>query len=108
MRQQGILHNPIALYNSYNYQEDTMININSKHRITGVRLGKNILITLVLAGLCLAGCTRKLETRYDNGQLKEKYAVKKDAEGNYIKQGIYESWYENGQKKQKGTFKDDK
>jgi hypothetical protein len=50
-------------------------------------------------------CSRKLETRYDNGQLKEKYALRKDSEGNYIKHGKYVSWYENGEKKQEGEFK---
>lgn len=46
-----------------------------------------------------------METRYDNGQLKEKYALRKDSEGNYIKHGKYISWYENGEKKQEGEFK---
>ena len=67
-------------------------------RISGVTI--NVIITFLIGTVWLSGCTRKIETRYDSGQLKEKYAVKKDAEGNYIKDGAYVSWYEGGQKKQ--------
>ena len=75
------------------------------------RQKKGTIISILLAfliGSYLIGCTRKLETRYDNGQLKEKYEVRKDNEGNYIKHGSYVSWYEEGQKKQEGFYKNNK
>jgi len=65
-------------------------------------------LLMLMASFYGAACSRKLETRYDSGQLNEKYEVKKDAAGNYVKHGSYGSWYENGKQKQEGTFKDDK
>ena len=51
-----------------------------------------------------------VETRYSNGQIKEKYTTKKaensiqDCSGNIIKEGLYESWYLNGMKESEITF----
>jgi len=58
--------------------------------------------------LCLTGCLKKLETRYDDGQLKEQYEVRKNKVGSYIKHGKYIRCYENGKKQQEGIFKNDK
>jgi len=51
------------------------------------------------------GCGGSEEKKvfYDNGNLKEKYYVKK-IDDNFLKHGEYLSWHENGMKKQKGAY----
>lgn len=46
-----------------------------------------------------------IETKFANGQLKERYEIKTDNQGNEMYNGLYEAWYESGQLKAKGEFK---
>lgn len=46
----------------------------------------------------------KRETKYENGQLQEKFFVKQTKDGSYIKDGDYKSWYENGQNEDVGKY----
>jgi antitoxin component YwqK of YwqJK toxin-antitoxin module len=48
-----------------------------------------------------------IQTNYWNGQLKNKTYTKNDTLGNWIYNGVSESYYKNGQLKSKGSFKDD-
>jgi hypothetical protein len=61
------------------------------------------LIVLFLFCLFCSGLEKR-ESKYDNGQIKESFLVRKDSEGNYIKEGLYTSWYLNGQKKSEKTY----
>ena len=90
------------------WRDEAMTVVNERRKVMPVLSGKNAGVVCLIAIVSLFGCTRKLETRYDSGKLKEKYAVRKNAEGTYVKHGDYISWYESGQKKQEGTFKNDK
>lgn len=49
--------------------------------------------------------SQNIECKYDNGQTKEKYFVKKDSRGNFIKHGLYQSWHQNGMLEQSGKYK---
>jgi len=79
-----------------------------RRRMMLLPTGTSLLLAFFITLVCLAGCTRKLETRYDSGNIKERYAVQRNAEGKYVKHGEYVCWYENGSKKQEGMFKDAK
>jgi antitoxin component YwqK of YwqJK toxin-antitoxin module len=48
-----------------------------------------------------------IQTNYWSGQLKNKTYTKNDSLGNWIYNGVSESYYKNGQLKSKGNFKDD-
>ena len=48
------------------------------------------------------------QINYRNGKLKNKTYTKKDTLGNWIYNGVSESYYKNGQLMTKGNFKDDK
>lgn len=50
------------------------------------------------------GCLKKMETKYENGTLKEQYFTKKGENGNFVKQGIAKKWYENGQQSYEGKW----
>ena len=52
--------------------------------------------------------SKEVTSRYNNGQLKEKYHTKKDCNGSFVKEGLYESWYLNGMKESEVTFKHNK
>lgn len=49
-----------------------------------------------------------IETKYKNGNLKEKFEITLNENGNYIKDGKYEKWYENGIKECEGEYMDGK
>jgi hypothetical protein len=68
------------------------------------------LLTIILFLLFISACSTldKRESKYDNGQPKELFYVKKDSNGNYVKNGSYTSYFEDGQLKEKGIFKDGK
>ncbi len=51
--------------------------------------------------------TGLIQTNYSSGQLKNKTYTKNDTLGNWIYNGVSESYYKNGQLKSKGNFKDD-
>lgn len=44
------------------------------------------------------------ETKYPSGQVQSRYYSKRDAQNNYVADGLFTSWYENGQKKMEATF----
>jgi antitoxin component YwqK of YwqJK toxin-antitoxin module len=48
------------------------------------------------------------QTNYRSGELKNKTYTKNDTLGNWIYNGVSESYYKNGQLKVKRNFKDDK
>jgi antitoxin component YwqK of YwqJK toxin-antitoxin module len=49
-----------------------------------------------------------IQTNYRSGKLKNETYTKTDTLGNWIYNGVSESYYKNGQLKAKGNFKDDK
>lgn len=49
-----------------------------------------------------------IQTNYWSGKLKNKTYTKTDTLGNWIYNGVSESYYKNGQLKAKGSFKDNK
>jgi uncharacterized protein with FMN-binding domain len=77
---------------------------------------------LVVAWLSLAACKSSAgaavdagvphearETKYDNGQTKEKYSVKRSPKGDFVKDGLYTAFHQSsGQKSEEGSFVDDK
>jgi len=71
-----------------------------------------IFLSLLLSiFLCIQiGCSKGVvkKTKYDDGQLKEQYYVKKDKDGDYVRSGRFQIWHENGQKKGEVHFKDGK
>lgn len=60
---------------------------------------KNYFSILVVVLMIVSSCTKheKREVKYDNGQLKELFIVKEIKDGNFIKDGEYNTWFENGQ-----------
>lgn len=44
------------------------------------------------------------ETKYENGQIKEKFFVTKTKDGSFVNEGVYEKWYQNGQLALKGEY----
>jgi len=56
----------------------------------------NLMICFLLSGVSRS---ELIESRYENGQLKERYYLWHDANNESEINGPYEAWYENGQKK---------
>lgn len=49
-----------------------------------------------------------IETRHQSNNLNEKYEVRRNNSGNFIKDGKYEKWYENGLKECEGEYMEEK
>ncbi len=64
------------------------------------------IFAVLVFSVVFIGCakTEIRETKYNNGQTKERYTVVKDKEGNYLWDGNYSCWYENGQVKCTGSY----
>jgi antitoxin component YwqK of YwqJK toxin-antitoxin module len=77
---------------------------------------------LVVAWLSLAACKSSAgaaadagaphearETKFENGQTKEKYSVKRSPKGDFVKDGLFTAFHQStGQKAEEGNFVDDK
>jgi MORN repeat variant len=70
---------------------------------------RSTIAVLLLLAISI-GCAKRevRETKYDDGQKKEQFYVKLDAEGNEVKDGPHSSWYENGQKETETPYKNGK
>ncbi|HEX7510672.1 MAG TPA: hypothetical protein VF335_05190 [Chitinivibrionales bacterium] len=74
-----------------------------------MRIFRNIPVVLILT-VFFFGCGEKRETReikHENGKLKEKYYVIKNARGAYENDGPAMSWYPSGRKKMEWVYKHD-
>jgi antitoxin component YwqK of YwqJK toxin-antitoxin module len=69
-----------------------------------------LIMTLFFSIIFIISCGKRelRETKYDNGQIKEKYYVKLDRDGNYLRDGRYLRWYKNGHKEVEGFYKNGK
>jgi antitoxin component YwqK of YwqJK toxin-antitoxin module len=67
---------------------------------------KILFILTSLLFFLFIGCSfhETQETKYPNGQSKDKYLVIKDKNGSYIRDGKYTCHYENGQIKEQGRY----
>jgi len=61
---------------------------------------------LVLLHLSLEAQGELQETSYADGQKKERFETIVDDDGNPVRHGSFESWYENGEKAAKGKYAD--
>lgn len=67
-------------------------------------------ITIILVSALILSCSKReiRETKYENGQIKEKYSVIQDKNGNFLRDGEYIKYYENGQKEEEKNYKNGK
>ena len=67
-------------------------------------------ISFLMLCLTLVGCSRRetREEKYPDGSTKERFTVTQDGDGNFVKDGLFESWNDNGQKLVEGSYSDGK
>jgi antitoxin component YwqK of YwqJK toxin-antitoxin module len=65
----------------------------------------NLFAGIVAISFFFVGCRELKETKYDSGQIKEKYYVISDPQKKQVKDGPYSAWYENGKKSYEVTYK---
>jgi uncharacterized protein (TIGR02145 family) len=65
-------------------------------------------VSAVLVLFVLLVSCGKSDAKDDKGQLPETDYVKKDNQGNDVKNGLYTEWYKTGNKQSEYTYKDDK
>jgi len=67
-------------------------------------------LALALIGISLSSCSRHetRETRYENGQPKEKFSVLETKDGSFIKDGEYNTWYPGDKPETAGQYENGK
>lgn len=62
---------------------------------------------LITQAILLSCSSRQVrEEKYDNGSPREKFEVKENKDGSFVKDGYFKKWHENGQLEISGEFKE--
>jgi uncharacterized membrane protein YvbJ len=84
------------------YNSTQTNSVNHKPSLTSASVESNTGINRVADSKNVSGELKEL--KYPDGKLQERYYVKLNDNGNYVKNGPDTQWYENDQKKEESTF----